>query len=156
MNITQDDYDRGPAPWYMCPRCMRQSNFFDYKKTGVCPHCGDNRKERLAKKEAKNKKRRAEIIANTPVSSRETPYERMGRWWDGKLCRPRGSSGEFKRVSHVHGWGPASGFYMAGAELVYEDGTREAIPFHGAYRPRKKDVEIQDIHLVGNSKEGQK
>ena len=49
MQVNQDDYDRGPSPWFMCPRCMKQSSFHKYKETGVCPHCGDNHKERKEK-----------------------------------------------------------------------------------------------------------
>ncbi len=60
MMAIQNDYDRGPSPWFMCPRCMKQSNYHKYQETGVCPHCGNNHKERLAKKYETQKKRRDE------------------------------------------------------------------------------------------------
>ncbi len=72
-------------------------------------------------------------------------------WWEGKYCRVaklgdgRGV-GEFKKVVDVICYGPPS-FVYGSAELVYEDGSRENITTpdnRDAFRPRKKDVEVQD------------
>ncbi len=49
METVQYVYDRGEPPWFMCPRCMKQSNYHKYQETKTCPHCGDNYQERLEK-----------------------------------------------------------------------------------------------------------
>lgn len=61
-------------------------------------------------------------------------------WWEGRLCRLSGSRGPFKRVLRVVYLGSVYGH----AYLHYEDGTSEAVRQWGAFRPRKKDVEVKE------------
>lgn len=65
----------------------------------------------------------------------------MRGWWVGKYCRTR-SHHEFKKVVDVKTFGSKS--YVTGnAVLVFEDGDESQIYIGDAYRPRKKDVEVQ-------------
>jgi len=73
----------------------------------------------------------------------EDHRQRYLKWWKGKLCRPFGSTGPFRRVTGVLMHGPPS-FVYGCAELLYEDGIAENI-YHGdAFKPRKMDVEVKD------------
>lgn len=78
-------------------------------------------------------------MAGVGITKWRQTYE---RWWLGKLCRPALSSAPFKRVVKVEVAGPPS-FVYGGATLHYEDGRYDHVYQHDAFRPRKKDVEVQ-------------
>jgi hypothetical protein len=69
--------------------------------------------------------------------------ERYDRWWKGKRCRTQPLA-KFKRVSNVELIGPPS-FVYGDCILHYEDGTSDSV-FHGnSFRPRKFDVEVEQM-----------
>lgn len=69
--------------------------------------------------------------------------ERYERWWLGKKCRQKFSTGAFRKVTKVILYGPLS-FVYGTVELVYEDGRAENVNMGDAFKPRKSDVEIQE------------
>ena len=71
--------------------------------------------------------------------------ERYERWWLRKYCRPAHSRKPFRKVVKIEMVGPPS-FVYGQITFRYEDGSYDIIAGGGdAYRPRKCDVEIQEV-----------
>lgn len=72
-----------------------------------------------------------------------TAQIRYEKWWLNKRCRLIHSTGPFKLVIGVELTGPPS-FVYGGVTLHYEDGTADTVHDFGAFKPRKKDVEMEN------------
>lgn len=71
------------------------------------------------------------------------PIPNYEGWWLGKMCRKAHSEKPFKKVVSIQYIGPPS-FVYGFIILHFEDGTEETIAPEGKFRPRKKDVEVQE------------
>lgn len=116
-------------------------DFTGQARCGRCDSCFHTccRCSRLSKV-----KRETYILSENddPTTGRAKARIRYLKWWQGKMCRPINSFGDFKLVIDVKTVGTPS-FVYGNAYLVYSDGTEAAICTQ-AFIPRKCDVEIQE------------
>lgn len=120
--------------------CVKECQF---SISGICCNGGWNATGKchldfLAEQE-ESRKSDPKHVKGRRVRFKSDFQEVYERWWLGKKCRL--PNGEVKKISEIELVGPPS-FVYGTVFLHFSDGTDRHVSCEGAYRPRKKDVEI--------------